>query len=31
LEKLIDNKTTNADHMITKFSKGENLTELYDK
>ena len=31
LEKLIDNKTTNADHMITKFSKSENLTELYDK
>ena len=31
LEKLIDNKTTNADHMINKFSKAENLTELYDK
>ena len=31
LEKLIDNKTTNADHMINKFSKDENLTELYDK
>jgi len=31
LEKLIDNKTTNADHMINKFSKEENLTELYDK
>ena len=31
LEKLIDNKTTNADHMINKFSKDENLIELYDK
>jgi glutamate--cysteine ligase len=31
LEKLIDNKTTNADHMINKFSKDENLNELYDK
>ena len=31
LEKLINNKTTNADHMINKFSKDENLTELYDK
>jgi glutamate--cysteine ligase len=31
LEKLIDNKTTNADHMINKFSKDENLDELYDK
>jgi len=31
LEKLIDNKTTNADRMINKFSKGENLSELYDK
>ena len=31
LEKLIDNKTTNADHMINKFSKDENLSELYDK
>jgi glutamate--cysteine ligase len=31
LEKLIANKTTNADHMINKFSKDENLTELYDK
>ena len=31
LEKLIDNKTTNADHMINKFSKNENLNELYDK
>jgi len=31
LEKLIHNKTTNADHMINKFSKDENLTELYDK
>jgi len=31
LEKLIDNKTTNANHMINKFSKDENLSELYDK
>ena len=31
LQKLIDNKTTNADHMINKFSKNENLSELYDK
>ena len=31
LEKLIDNKTTNADHMINKFSKHKNLSELYDK
>ena len=31
LQKVIDNKTTNADHMISKFSKNENLNELYDK
>ncbi len=31
LQKVIDNKTTNADHMIDKFSKNEDLTELYDK
>ena len=31
LEKVIDNKTTNADHMISKFSKNEDLNELYDK
>ena len=31
LEKLIDNKTTNANHMINKFSKDKNLSELYDK
>jgi len=31
LEKLIDSKTTNADHMIDKFSKSENLNDLYDK
>ncbi|MDB9745715.1 glutamate-cysteine ligase family protein [Candidatus Pelagibacter sp.] len=31
LDKLIDNKTTNADHMINKFSKNENLNDLYDK
>ena len=31
LDKIINNKITNADHMINKFSKDENLTELYDK
>ncbi len=31
LKKVIENKTTNADHMINKFSKNENLSELYDK
>ena len=31
LEKLINNKTTNAHHMINEFSKDENLTKLYDK
>ena len=31
IQKLIDNKTTNADHMINKFSKNEDLKELYDK
>jgi glutamate--cysteine ligase len=31
LQKVIDDKTTNADHMISKFSKNENLDELYDK
>ncbi|MDB9936731.1 glutamate-cysteine ligase family protein [Candidatus Pelagibacter sp.] len=31
LEKIINNKTTNADHMISKFSKNENLNDLYDK
>ena len=31
LQKVIDNRTTNADHMISKFSKNEDLTELYDK
>ena len=31
LQNVIDNKTTNADHMINKFSKNENLEELYDK
>ncbi|MDA9062335.1 glutamate-cysteine ligase family protein [Candidatus Pelagibacter sp.] len=31
LDKLIDNKSTNADHMIDKFSKNENLNDLYDK
>ena len=31
LQKVIENKTTNADHMISKFSKTEDLSELYDK
>ena len=31
LEKVINNKTTNADRMIGKFSKNEDLKELYDK
>ena len=31
LEKIIDNKLTNADHMVAKFSKNENLNDLYDK
>ena len=31
LQKVIDNKKTNAEHMISKFSKNEDLNELYDK
>jgi len=31
LQNVIDNKTTNADLMIDKFSKNKNLNELYDK
>jgi glutamate--cysteine ligase len=31
LQKLIADKTTNANHMINKFSKNEDLSELYDK
>jgi glutamate--cysteine ligase len=31
LQNIINNKTTNADHMIKKFSKNEDLNELYDK
>ena len=31
LQKVINNKTTNADHMINKFSRNEDLSELYDK
>ena len=31
LQNIIDNKTINADHMINKFSKNEDLNELYDK
>ena len=30
-QKVIYNKKTNADHMINKFSKNEDLDELYDK
>ena len=31
LQKVIDNKVTNAHHMISKFSKNEDLNVLYDK
>jgi len=31
LQKVINEKTTNADHMISKFSKTKDLDELYDK
>ena len=31
LQKIIENKKTNADHMINKFSNNEDLNELYDK
>jgi glutamate--cysteine ligase len=31
LNKIINNKLTNADHMINEFSKNENLNDLYDK
>ncbi len=31
LNKIIDNKLTNAEHMINKFSKNEDLSDLYDK
>ncbi len=31
LQKVIQNKLTNADHMISKFSKNEDLNELYDE
>ncbi len=31
LQNIIENKTTNADHMINKFSNNEDLNELYDK
>jgi len=31
LNKIVENKMTNADHMINKFSKDENLETLYDK
>ena len=31
IQKVIENKTTNADHMINKFSKNEDLKVLYDK
>ena len=30
LQRIIDNKKTNADHMITKFSENEDLNDLYD-
>ena len=31
LKKIIEDKTTNAEHMINKFSNNEDLSELYDK
>ena len=31
LQNVINSKTTNADHMIRKFSKNKDLKELYDK
>ena len=31
LQKVIENKTTNADHMINKFSRNEDLNVLYDE
>ncbi len=31
LQRLIDNKTTNAENMISKFSKNDDLSELYDE
>ena len=31
LQKIIDNKKTNADHMNSKFFKNEDLKELYDE
>ena len=31
LQKVIDNKTTNADLMINKFSRNEDLSKLYDE
>ena len=31
LQKVIDNKETNADHMMNKFSRNKDLSELYDK
>ena len=31
LQKVIDNKLTNADHMVGKFSISEDLSELYYK
>ena len=30
LQRIIDNKKTNADHMISRFSENEDLNELYD-
>ena len=31
LQKIVDNKKTNADHMISKFSGNKDLKELYDE
>ena len=31
LNKIIDNKITNAEHMVNKFSQNEDLSDFYDK
>ena len=31
INNIVENKMTNADHMINKFSENDNLETLYDK
>ena len=31
LEKIVKNKKTNADNIISKYSNSENLNDLYDQ